>query len=100
VSWFEFIDNAHKYANSTIVKHEYLKYRVADGIVCLVGKTQAPWGLTWNGGIAFTYNDYKHAEETYNSYQEDPEKYKQTVIRDPRADPTNPGGHLPVFGCD
>jgi tetratricopeptide (TPR) repeat protein len=100
ITWSEFLENARKLANATIVKHEYLKYGVVDGIVCLVGKTPgAPWGLTWNGGIALTLMDYRHAREIYLLYSEDPEEYEEEVKRDPRADPISPGGHLPAFGC-
>ena len=100
VTWAEFIENARKLASTTIVKHEYMEYGVIDGIVCLVGKAPgAPWGLTWNGGIALTSNDYQHAREIYLLYKENPEKYKLEANRDPRADPINPGGHLPAFGC-
>jgi len=100
VSWSEFIENVRNFTNSTIIKHEYMKYGVVDGIVCLVGNAPGtPWGLIWNGGIALTSNDYRHAKDIYQLYQRDPSKYEQDANRDPRADPINPGGHLPVFGC-
>ena len=100
VTWAEFMNDIHLLAKSTIVKHEYMRYGVVDGIVCLVGKVPgAPWGQTWNGGIAYTRNDYRHAKEIYQLYQEDPVKYEQNANRDPRADPINPEGYLNAYGC-
>ena len=99
-TWAEFMSKARGLAHTTIVKHEYMKYGVVDGIACLIGKAPgAPWALTWNGGIALTSNDYRHAREIFLLYKEDPEKYEREANRDPRADPINPGGHLPAFGC-
>lgn len=100
MTWVEFVKVARDLVNSRIIIHEYLEYGVDDGIVCLVGKAPgAPWGQTWNGGIAFTSYDYQHTREIYQLYQEDPGRYEQGAKRDPRADPINPGGHLPAFGC-
>jgi hypothetical protein len=100
MSWTRFYNSINKLAHATIVKHEYLQYGVIDGIACLIGKSpETPWGLTWNGGIALTQNDYRQAETSYQLYQEDPKKHNQRGIPDPRGDPINPAGHLPAFGC-
>jgi hypothetical protein len=86
------------YAQTLILRNDYPKFRVLDGIICLVERVPGgPWGLTWNGGIAFTKRDYFYAKETYRLYREDPAKFPRQA--DPRADPVNPGGHLPAFGC-
>lgn len=100
LSWEQFLESVNEYAGSVILINDYPSIRVVDGIVCLVASRQgtgAPWGLTWNGGIALTRNDYNHARQTYALFKENPASYKP--IRDPRRDPVNPGGHLPFGGC-
>lgn len=100
LSWAEFVQGIHTIVNNTLVVHEYMEYGIVDAIVCLVGKTPgAPWGLTWNGGIALTMNDYRHTRDIYRRYRENQQKYILEIDREPRADPINPGGHLPAFGC-
>jgi len=101
LTWQQFLERVDEYARLVILKNDYPNIRIVDGLVCLVASkkgTGAPWGLTWNGGIALTRNDYKHARQTYESYKANPASYKP--IRDPRADPVNPGGHLPFAGCN
>jgi hypothetical protein len=100
LTWQEFLQRVDGYARSVVLRNDYPKINVVDGIVCLVASKKgsgAPWGLTWNGGIALTFNDYQHARKTYKAYKQDPAAYKP--IRDPRRDPVNPRGHLPFFGC-
>jgi hypothetical protein len=100
LTWQQFLERINEYARLVILRNDYPNVRIVDGIVCLVAWKEsawAPWGLTWNGGIALTYNDYKHARRTYEAYKADPASHKP--IRDPRVDPVNPGGHLPLAGC-
>jgi hypothetical protein len=100
LTWQQFLQRVDEYARSVVLRNDYPKVNVVDGIVCLVASEKgagAPWGLTWNGGIALTFNDYQHARKSYKAYKEDPASYKP--IRDPRRDPVNPRGHLPFFGC-
>ena len=101
LTWQHFLGSVNGYAQSVILRNDYPDTRVVDGIVCLLASKQgtgAPWGLTWNGGIALTYNDYQHAIRTYKSYKANPTAYRP--IQDPRRDPVNPGGHLPLGGCN
>lgn len=101
LTWEQFLESVNEYAHSVIVRNDYPNTRVVDGLVCLVASERgsgAPWGLTWNGGIALTFNDYQHARRTYELYRTNPASYKP--IRDPRKDPINPGGHLPFGGCN
>ena len=37
-------------------------------------------GLTWNSGIAITRMDYIYAEEYYEKFQSDPDKYEREKI--------------------
>ncbi len=101
LTWQQFLESVNKYTQSVILQKDYPNIRIVDGIVCLVASKQgsgAPWGLTWNGGIALTFNDYQHARRTYESYKANPAAYRP--IQDPRRDPVNPGGHLPFGGCN
>lgn len=45
-----------------------------------------PLGLSWNGGIAVTYGDYRHAEREYERWRAAPQAYSPpTRARDPLA---------------
>jgi hypothetical protein len=100
VPWSQFVEQLDEYARLVILRKDYPNIRTMAGIACLVASKQgagAPWGLTWNGGIALTFNDYQHARRTYESYKAAPASYQP--IRDPRRDPVHPSGHLPFGGC-
>ena len=88
------------YIASRILRDEYPGSGAAEGILDLLAKyPDTPFGLTWNGGLAFTYNDYRHAKKLYDAYLKDPAEYERTGTRHPRVDPINPKGHLgPLLG--
>lgn len=99
VAWEEFSANAEQYVQATLVRTDYPKYDMVEAITCLVREKPGwPWGLTWNGGIAFTRNDYEQVIGRYQAYIRDPKKYRP--IRDRRRDPNHPDGFLPMAGCD
>lgn len=101
LTWEQFLESVNEYVRSAILINDYPSIRIVDGIVCLVASKQgtgAPWGLTWNGGIALTRIDYNHTRRTYESYKTNPASYKP--VQDPRRDPINPGGKLPFGGCN
>lgn len=85
---------------SDIALNEYENEEVGAGILELIRQyPMTPFGLTWNGGVAFTYNDYLFAEGLYEQYQSEPDQYLVTNERDLRVDPTNPVNHLgPLLG--
>lgn len=92
ISWEEFegIDLA-----SEIILNEYENLEVGKGIVGLIQLyPMTPFGLTWNGGIAFPFNDYQFAEDIYQQYQANSDTYLQTNERDLKEDPINPQNHL------
>jgi hypothetical protein len=98
--WQQFLENLDEYSQLVILRNDYPNIKTVNGIVCLIASKQgtgAPWGLTWNGGIALSYNDYQHARRTYESFQAAPESYQP--ILDPNRDPVHPRGHLPFGGC-
>jgi hypothetical protein len=94
-TWEAFTQESDKYVKAQIVQDEYPESRTMAGVVELVRKFPGtPIGLTWNGGIAITSNDYQHAKRLYGQYKTDPASYERTRHRDPRADPINPTRHL------
>ena len=93
VSWYEFKQNPDKYIKSKIIIYDYQDSQIVKGIVKIIEKSPGiPIGLTWNGGIAITYNDYQYAKNRYQQYLVNPAKYKPE--RDPRADPISPKRHF------
>lgn len=100
VSWAAFTQNPDAHIKGRIVKDEYPGFRVPAGIVELLRKYPGnPIGLTWNGGVAITQNDYNYAMRLYENYKANPAAYERTRNRDPRADPIHPKGHLgPLLG--
>lgn len=100
LTWEVFSHHTDKYVKAQIVRDEYPDSRTVSGIVELIRKfPDTPIGLTWNGGIAITHNDYRYAINTYKQYQSDPTAYLRLRKQDPRVDPVNPKGHLrPLLG--
>lgn len=100
VSWKEFRENTGKYIDSRMVTNEYSDSKVAEGITEFLRRYPGvPIGLTWNGGISFTANDYEHAKRTHSQYLADPAEYASTKTKDPRADPVKPKWHFgPLLG--
>jgi hypothetical protein len=100
VSFTEFAEGRSKFIGERITIDEYANSRAIDGIVELVRKFPGtPFGITWNGGIAFTRNDYQYAKRQFSVYSKSPEEYKQSRSSAPNSDPVNPKGHLgPLLG--
>jgi hypothetical protein len=96
----DFTHHLDKYVKAKILKDDYPGSMVVEGIPELLGKyPETPVGLTWNGGIAITVNDYRHAEKTLKQYQNNPAEYEHVKIQDSRLDPVNPKNHLgPLLG--
>lgn len=93
----EFSTNREKFISQKIVKDEHPNGRAVEGIVELVRKyPNTPFGLTWNGGIAFTRNDYQFAKSRFELFGKDQEEYLRTM---PKLDPVDPKNHLkPLLG--
>jgi hypothetical protein len=100
VLWPAFRQNSEARFTSYLIKNEYPEIEVAKGMMQLL-KTHpgTPLGLTWNGGIAFTSNDYQYAKKTYKNYQDNSATFKGTRAKDQRGDPVHPMNHLgPLLG--
>ena len=58
------------------------------GLLCLLRKAPGSWGLTWNGGLAITRNDYDYARRSF-------------AAQSPPATPSpvEPRAQMASFGC-
>jgi len=98
LEWKAFMPEAEKRLRACIVKDEYsMKSRLGDFLYAVQNYPGTPFGLTWNGGMAFTYRDYQHAKGMYEIYRSSPGTWRKRGGRDARSDPVNPDGHLPFF---
>jgi hypothetical protein len=98
ITWDAFSNSIDHYLKTTMLINDYPEYDQKRAIKCLMGAAPgSTWGITWNGGIAFTNMDYQHVQKTYKRFKKNPNEYRS--IKDPRIDPVNPGGFLPFFGC-
>lgn len=94
-TWEAFKNNFNLYVEARIKKNEYPELIIKDGFVAFFEKLEGvPLGLTWNGGIALTYNDYVHAKRTYQVYLKNPDSLARTSDRS--RDPVHPANHLQV----
>ncbi len=88
IPWADLQSAAQEEAGRVIERADYPGTRYGASIACLMRKSPGPWGISWNGGIAFTRNDYDYARKTYE--RRDPP--------DPRS-PITPASHLGPLGC-
>lgn len=100
VTFKEFSDRRAELVGAQVVLDEYPNSRTVDGIIELVKKYPGtPFGITWNGGIAFTRNDYAFAKSQFSAYSKEPAEYRRTRKMDSAADPIYPPNHLgPLLG--
>lgn len=109
VDWSQFIQNADGYVIGALLKNDYPSVKLTQGFVELLKLTKKegekgqggigpPWGVTWNGGVAFMRTDYNHAEKIFAVYSKNPLEYERTKITDRRKDPIHPNNHfLPLL---
>ena len=91
VKWGEFKKNKDKYIGERIINNEYGESKIEKKFVRLLFLYPInKFGLTWNGGVAITEDDFKYAMSTYLVYTADPEEYKRYKTNDSENDPLNP----------
>jgi hypothetical protein len=100
VPWKQFVQRAAQYLAARLLKNEYPDIQVAQGLIELLATNPGmPFGLTWNGGLAYTFSDYHYAQKTYRRYRENPEGYERIRVKDQQGDPVHPMNHLgPLLG--
>lgn len=92
VSWDEFKADPKRYVQQFIRRNDYPEVDVVNGMTRLIERyAGTEFGLTWNGGLAVTQNDYKHASQTYRLFLKDSDLPKRP---EQRADPVHPSNHL------
>ena len=92
LTWAEFSKDRSKLVGAFIVRNDYPEVDVVDGLAKLLARHgDTPFGLTWNGGLAITANDYRHAERTFAAYTRDPKAFR---VAERKADPVHPSNHL------
>ena len=98
--WSDFETKALQLVKSRVLKDEYPDSQVAYGITRLLRQYPGnPFGVTWNGGVAITTNDYQHAARGYETYEKNPSEYERSRPRDLREDPIHPQAHFaPLLG--
>ena len=95
VTWTDFRTGKRKYIDSRILVDDYPDSKVTEGIIELLRRYKGtPFGLTWNGGIAVTFNDYQHAKRGYEAHPSDPREPGDGRVDDPSRDPNNPQAHF------
>lgn len=92
VSMEELERDSNMLMKNRIVKNDYPEQDAIGGLLKLIkaGFSGDGLGLTWNGGIALTYNDFQHAKKSFEKYK----KENSWEKLDPRLDPVNPANHL------
>ena len=75
-------------AQKVIIRNDFPGTALTSALTCLMNKAPGPWGITWNGGIALTRNDYDHARRTYET---------KAPLSGPS--PVDPKSHLGPLGC-
>lgn len=95
VAWSAFVQNAQALIGPHIVKNEYAGAALVPSVVALI-KTYPgrAFAVTWNGGLAVSFQDYQYAVRTYRDFTTDAQVYERSRPRDPGADPVNPQNHL------
>lgn len=98
IEWETFKPQAHAVLTERI-RHDFygMKLLLGDFLYGIQNRAGVPFGLTWNGGIAMTANDYRHAEQTLQEYEADPETYAKQPQIEQREDPVHPFNHLPFL---
>lgn len=94
ITWAEFKSTVKQEVSANVRRNDYSDVDVTAGIIQLLTQHQkTPFGLTWNGGIALTGNDYKHALRTFESYRANPTAPAPKNI-DRSRDPIHPLNHF------
>jgi hypothetical protein len=92
VTWQEFSADPPRHVRPFVRRNDYPEVDVVGGLTQLLGRYDGTsFGLTWNGGLAVTLNDYRYSGRTYAAYLQDPNSFKRP---DRKADPVHPSNHL------
>lgn len=94
VDWNTFRQNAKAIVAPHIIKNEYPQSSTVLGVIALVKAYPGQaFAITWNGGLAVSFQDYQYAVRTYKSFLADAGAYEERRAN-LQADPVNPEHHL------
>jgi hypothetical protein len=92
ITWEAFKQNASKIVQAHIRRNDYPGVDVTTGLARLMEHLQgAPFGLTWNGGLAITGNDFRHSARSYMAFVADPSSFRPP---ERSSDPVHPLNHM------
>jgi hypothetical protein len=93
LTWEEFKTAPAKHILSKIKRNDYAEVDIGRGMTLLIERYNGtPFGLTWNGGLAITGNDYLYSSRSYKAFTNDPGSFSREADR--RRDPVHPDNHL------
>jgi len=95
LTWDTFRLNAQTLLGPYVVKNEYPGSRTVLGVLALVkAHPGKPFAVTWNGGLAASFQDFQYAVTTYEAFATDPDAYETKRSAERVADPLNPDRQL------
>lgn len=98
VSWDTFSKEVGHEIRQFIRRNDYPDVNLATAIPQVLMRYEGtPIGITWNGGLAITGNDYRHAAKAFAAYSADPPSTAagtNAPVTDRRRDPVHPANHL------
>jgi len=98
VTWAVFRKHIKTLLAPYVVKNEYPESRTLLGVVTLVkAHPGRPYAVTWNGGLASTFQDFQYAATTYEAFTTDAESYERSRPRNRADDPLHPDNQLAVL---
>lgn len=98
--WPEFLARSSRLLSEIVIRNEYPELALREGLLAVLAENPGvPIGVTWNGGIAITANDYSHARRSYDAFRLDPARYEREKPQDRHRDPAHPLNHFePLLG--
>ena len=95
VSWETFAKMIGNEISQFVRRNDYPEVDLAAAMPQVLLRYEGtPIGITWNGGLAITGNDYRHAAKTFTAYNADPASDAARKVSDRRRDPVHPSNHL------
>lgn len=95
IPWDAFRTNALDYIAPYIVKDDYAQSSTILGVVALIKAFPGrPFAVTWNGGLAVSFQDYQYAVDTHRTFLADADVWEQTRPRESENDPLDPARNI------
>jgi hypothetical protein len=100
MTWVEFLDDQAALFDAAVQQDQYPGSDMRAGMLQLLQRYPGvPFGVTWNGGIAFTFQDYQYARRTHELFVADPTALRRAEGSMTEQDPLVPALHLgPMLG--